>query len=117
MLLAEDSLATRTLEKRILEAASYEVVTAVDGADAFSKLSSREFDAVVSDIEMPNLNGLGLAEKIRQDARYNELPIILVTSLASEDDRQRGAQAGANAYISKGTFEQKALLDALGRLV
>ncbi len=117
VLLAEDSLATRTLEKRILEAAGYQVVTAVDGADAFAKLGSHPFDAVVSDIEMPNLSGLGLAARIRQDARYNELPIILVTSLASEDDRRRGAEAGANAYITKGSFEQKALLDALGRLV
>ena len=117
VLLAEDSLTTRTLEKRILEAAGYEVVTAVDGADALAKLGTRAFDAVVSDIEMPNLSGLGLAQKIREDARYNEMPIILVTSLASEDDRRRGAEAGANAYITKGSFEQKALLDALGRLV
>src|SRR5439155_24080339 len=82
ILLAEDSITTRTQEKRILETAGYEVITAVDGAEAFSKLSTREFDAVVSDVQMPNMDGLGLAARIRQEARYRDLPIILVTSLA-----------------------------------
>lgn len=117
LLLAEDSITTRTQMRRILEGAGYEVVTAVDGADALGKLPTRAFDALVSDIEMPNLDGLQLAARIRQDPRYKELPIILVTSLASEEDRRRGMEAGANAYITKGTFEQSALLEALGRLV
>lgn len=117
ILLAEDSITTRTQEKRILESAGYEVVTAVDGADAFQKLPTREFDAVVTDVEMPNMNGLDLAQRIRQDKKYQEMPIILVTSLASDDDKQRGAEVGANAYITKGTFEQKVLLDTLRRLV
>jgi two-component system chemotaxis sensor kinase CheA len=117
ILLAEDSITTRTQEKRILESAGYEVVTAVDGLDAFHKLSTRDFDGVVSDIQMPNLDGLALTAKIRQDAKYRDLPIILVTSLASDEDRQRGVEVGANAYITKGTFEQKVLLDTLRRLV
>jgi two-component system chemotaxis sensor kinase CheA len=117
VLLAEDSLTTRTQEKRILEGAGYEVVTAVDGADAFSKLGTRPFDVVVSDIEMPHMDGLALTARIRQDPKYRELPILLVTSLASEGDRRRGIEVGANAYITKGTFEQKALLDTLRRLV
>ena len=117
ILLAEDSITTRTQEKRIIESAGYEVVTAVDGMDAMSKLSTQDFDGVVSDVEMPNLDGLGLAARIRQDARYKELPIILVTSLATDADKQRGVEVGANAYITKGTFEQKALIDALRRLV
>ncbi len=117
LLLAEDSITTRTQEKRILESAGYEVVTAVDGADAFDKLGSRLFDAVISDIEMPKVDGLTLTLRIRQDAKYMEMPIILVTSLATDEDRQRGIEAGANAYITKGTFEQKVLLDTLRRLV
>ena len=117
ILLAEDSITTRTQEKRILESAGYEVVTAVDGADAFRKLPTRDFDALVSDIEMPNLTGLDLTEKIRENPRYQELPIILVTSLASDDDKRRGVEVGANAYITKGSFEQKILLDTLRRLV
>jgi two-component system chemotaxis sensor kinase CheA len=117
VLLAEDSITTRTQEKRILESAGYEVVTAVDGVDAFSKLGMRSFDALVSDVEMPNMDGLTLAARIRQDAKYRELPIILVTSLASDADRKRGVEVGANAYITKGTFDQTVLLTTLRRLV
>jgi two-component system chemotaxis sensor kinase CheA len=117
VLLAEDSITTRTQEKRILESAGYEVVTAVDGADAFHKLGTRLFDAVVSDIEMPNMDGLTLAARIRQDVKYQELPIILVTSLASEGDRRRGVEVGANAYLTKGAFDQTVLLNALRRLI
>lgn len=117
LLLAEDSITTRTQEKRILEGAGYEVVTAVDGADAYNKLSTRSFDAVVSDIQMPNMTGLVLTARIRADKKYAELPIILVTSLASEEDQRRGLEAGANAYISKPSFDQRVLLDCLERLI
>ena len=117
ILLVEDSIATRTQEKRILEAAGYEVVTAVDGVDGFNKLQSRAFDAVVSDVQMPNLDGLGLTQRIRQQREYNELPVVLVTTLASDSDRQRGAEAGANAYITKGSFNQEVLLETLQRLI
>lgn len=117
VLLVEDSIATRIQEKRILETAGYQVITAVDGLDGFNKLRSHSVDAVVSDVQMPNLDGLGLTTKIRQYQEYNELPIILVTSLASDEDKRRGAEAGANAYITKGNFNQEALLSTLKRLV
>ena len=117
ILLVEDSIGIRTQEKRILEAAGYEVVTAVDGVEALNKLRSRRFDAVVSDIQMPNLDGLELTNRIRQQSEHSELPIILVTSLASDEDKRRGAEAGANAYITKGTFNQEVLLETLRRLV
>ena len=117
VLLAEDSITTRTQETRILENAGYEVVAAVDGLDAWNKLATRAFDAVVSDVMMPNLGGLGLAERIRREPRYAELPIILVTSMSSDADKQRGLEAGANAYITKPAFDQKILLDCLHRLI
>jgi two-component system chemotaxis sensor kinase CheA len=117
VLLAEDSITTRMQEARILETAGYEVVTAVDGVDAWNKLATRTFDAVVTDVMMPNLSGLGLAEKIRGEARYAELPIILVTSLASDEDKRRGLEAGANAYLTKTAFDQQTLLDCLQRLI
>ncbi|MEB3229903.1 MAG: response regulator, partial [Leptolyngbyaceae bacterium] len=117
VLLVEDSIATRTQEKRILESAGYSVVTAVDGLDGFSKLQMQHFDAVVSDVQMPKLDGLGLTERIRKNREYSELPIILVTTLASDDDRRRGAEAGANAYITKSSFSQDILLDTLERLI
>jgi two-component system, chemotaxis family, sensor kinase CheA len=117
ILLVEDSIATRTQEKRILQSAGYEVVTAVDGLDGWNKLKTRQFDAVVSDIQMPNLDGLGLAAKIREHKEYSELPIILVTSLAKDDDKRRGAEAGANAYITKSSFNQEVLLETIERLI
>jgi two-component system chemotaxis sensor kinase CheA len=117
ILLVEDSITTRTQEKRILESAGYEVVTAVNGVDALQKLSSRGFDAVISDVEMPHMDGLTLSERIRREPKYSELPIILVTSLASEEDKRRGVEVGANAYIAKPTFDQGLLLDTLRRLI
>jgi len=117
LLLVEDSIATRTQEKRILESAGYEVVTAVDGLDGWNKLKTREFDAIISDIQMPNLDGLGLTQRIRSQPQYAELPIVLVTSLATEDDRRRGAEAGANAYITKNSFDREMLVETLRRLV
>jgi two-component system chemotaxis sensor kinase CheA len=117
ILLVEDSITTRTQEKRILESAGYDVVAAVNGVDALQKLASRAFDAVVSDIEMPSMDGLTLTERIRREPKYNELPIILVTSLASEEDKRRGIEVGANAYIAKPTFDQGLLLDTLRRFI
>lgn len=117
ILLAEDSIITRTQEARILENAGYEVVTAADGLEAWNKLAIRAFDAVVTDVMMPNLDGLGLAERIRREPRYAELPIILVTSLASDEDKRRGLEAGANAYLTKPAFDQRILLDCLERLI
>jgi two-component system chemotaxis sensor kinase CheA len=117
ILMAEDSMTTRIQMKRILEGAGYEVVAAMDGMDAFTKLGVRPFDALVSDILMPNMDGLTLTAKVRQDKKYKELPIILVTSLASEEDKRKGVEAGANAYITKPAFDQKMLLDTLRRLI
>jgi two-component system chemotaxis sensor kinase CheA len=117
ILLAEDSITTRAQEVRILEGAGYEVVAATDGLDAYGKLGTRHFDAVVSDINMPRLDGLQLAEKIRAIPEYADLPVILVTSLASDEDKRRGLEIGANAYITKPEFDQSILLDCLERLV
>jgi two-component system chemotaxis sensor kinase CheA len=117
LLVAEDSITVRTQMKRILEGAGYEVTVAVDGLDAFNKLGICPYDALVSDIMMPNMTGLTLTEKIRQNKKYQEMPVILVTSLASEEDRKRGSEAGANAYITKSSFDQRVLLDTLRRLI
>jgi two-component system, chemotaxis family, sensor kinase CheA len=117
LLLVEDSIIIRTQMKRLLEGAGYEVTIAVDGVDGFNKLRSGQFDAIVSDVEMPNLSGLQLTEKIRKHQEYRELPILLVTTLASAEDKRRGAAAGANAYLTKGNFDQKVLIETLKRLI
>jgi two-component system chemotaxis sensor kinase CheA len=117
VLLVEDSALIRAMEKRILEDGGYEVVTAVDGVDALNALGRRPFAAVVSDIVMPNMDGLALTVHIRAESRYKELPVILVTTLASDEDKRRGLDAGANAYIPKLSFDQRVLLDTLKRLI
>lgn len=117
ILLVEDSIPIRTQMKRILERAGYEVTAAVDGEDGFNKLRAGTFNAVVSDVQMPNLDGLELVTKMRHSPEYKNLPVILVTTLASEEDKRQGVQAGANAYITKGDFEQGVLLDTLRRLI
>ena len=117
ILLAEDSALVRAMEKRILEDAGYEVVATVDGMDALNALGNRPFAAVVSDINMPNMDGLTLAARIRQEPRYRDLPIILVSSLDSDEDKRRGLEAGANAYIPKPSFDQRVLLETLKRLI
>jgi two-component system chemotaxis sensor kinase CheA len=117
VLLVEDSIPIRTQVRRILERAGYTVTAAVDGLDGFAKLQEGNFDAVVSDVEMPNLDGLGLTARIRQQAEYEDLPIILVTTLAKDEDKRRGADAGANAYITKGDFDQSLLINTLRRLI
>jgi two-component system, chemotaxis family, sensor kinase CheA len=117
ILLCDDSIPIRTQLQRILEGYGYDVTPAIDGKDGFEKLQMGHFDAVVSDVQMPNLDGLGLTAKIRQMPEYEELPVILVTTLASEEDKRLGTQAGANAYITKGDFDQRVLLDILRRLI
>jgi two-component system chemotaxis sensor kinase CheA len=117
ILVAEDSITSRTLLKNILEAADFTVETAVDGVDAYTRLRGGEFDLVVSDVDMPRLNGLGLTAKIRADKRLAGLPVVLVTSLDSRADRERGIAVGANAYIVKRSFEQSNLLEVIRRLL
>jgi two-component system chemotaxis sensor kinase CheA len=117
ILLADDSITTRTLEKNILQAAGYEVRVAVDGVDAWTSLQADGADLVVSDIQMPRMDGFDLTAKIRSDERFKHLPVVLVTSLESAADRERGIEVGADAYIGKSGFDQEQLLDVIRRLI
>jgi two-component system chemotaxis sensor kinase CheA len=117
VLLAEDSITSRLLLKGILESAGCEVTAVADGLEAFTALRSQPFDLLVSDIEMPRLDGFGLTARIRADRQLAELPVILVTALSRREDRERGIDVGANAYIAKASFDQRGLLDAVRRLV
>ena len=117
ILIVEDSVTSRMLLKNILESSGYRVVTAIDGIDGYTKLKEGSFDAVVSDIEMPRLNGFELTEKIRKDNENKEIPIVLVTSLSKREDREKGIDVGANAYIIKSSFDHSNLLEILDRLM
>jgi two-component system chemotaxis sensor kinase CheA len=117
ILYAEDSVTTRTQVKRILEKEGFEVVAAVDGLDAYEKLANQHFDGIVSDIDMPNMDGLTLTAKIRADSRYQDVPIVLISAKDKPEDKHRGLEVGATAYISKGAFNQTVLIETLKRLI
>ena len=117
VLIVEDSLVVRELQRNILEAAGYDVDTAVDGEDALTLLSQKPVDCVVTDIEMPRMNGFDLTSAIRKKDELKDTPVIMVTSLSNESDKKRGIEVGADAYVIKGSFDQKNLLTTIERLV
>ena len=117
ILVVDDSLTSRTLERNVLSSAGYEVITAVDGEEGWSTLRREQVDLVVTDIEMPRLDGIQLTKRIRGDAKLKALPIILVTSMDRPEDLAAGSAAGADEYIVKGRFDQRKLLDSVARLL
>jgi two-component system chemotaxis sensor kinase CheA len=117
ILVVDDSITTRTLERSILEAAGYEVITAVDGSDGWRVLQEQGCDLVVADIEMPRMDGFALCEAIRASRRFARVPIVLVTALEHDEDRARGLEVGADAYIGKSSFDQQNLLDTIRQLL
>jgi two-component system chemotaxis sensor kinase CheA len=117
ILVAEDSITARILLKNILETAGYNVKTAVDGADALALVKSEVFDVVVTDVDMPRMNGFELTSKIRADKKLSETPVVIVTAMESREHRERGIEVGANAYIVKSSFDQSNLLDVISRLI
>jgi len=117
ILVVEDSITSRVLLKNVLEGAGFAVQTAVDGAQAWKLLQKESFDLIVSDVEMPEMDGIALTKKIRKDQKLKNMPLILLTSLGSKEDQKRGLEAGANAYFIKSSFEQKSLLDLIKTLI
>jgi two-component system chemotaxis sensor kinase CheA len=117
VLIAEDSITSRTLLKNILETAGYATRTAVDGLDALALLRAERIDLVVSDVDMPRMNGFDLTARIRASKDFSDIPVVLVTSLDSREDRERGIEAGASAYIVKSSFDQSNLLEVIKRLI
>ena len=117
ILVVDDSVTIRTFEKALLEAAGYDVTAASDGLEAWNLLQKQAPDLIVSDVEMPNMTGFELTEKVRGDQRLKGMPLILVTTLSSDEDRKRGIDAGADAYVIKGSAEQDHLLETVRRLI
>lgn len=117
VLVVEDSVTSRTLLKNILEAAGFSVKTAVDGLDALATLRTEPFDLVVSDIDMPRMDGLALTSKIRGEEALARIPVVLVTASETRETRERGIEAGANAYVVKSRFDQGNLVEIARRLV
>jgi two-component system, chemotaxis family, sensor kinase CheA len=117
VLVVDDSITTRTLEKNILETAGLDVRVAVDGVEAWEMLTHHEFDVIISDVEMPNMNGLELTQRIRDSVQHRHIPVILLTSLSKPEQREAGLRAGANAYLVKSRFDQGELLQMIQSVV
>jgi two-component system chemotaxis sensor kinase CheA len=117
ILVADDSITSRTMIKNILETAGYQVLTAVDGTDAYTKARTEKFDLIVSDVDMPRMNGFELIEKIKRDKKLIDIPVVLITALGSKEDREHGIDVGADAYIIKNNFDQFNLLEIIRKLI
>lgn len=117
VLVVDDSITTRTLEKNILETAGFDVQVAVDGVEAWQLLQHEDFDLVISDIEMPRMNGLDLTARIKSSLDLSQMPVVLLTSLNKPEQREAGLRAGADAYLVKSRFDQAELLQTIQALI
>jgi chemotaxis protein histidine kinase CheA/CheY-like chemotaxis protein len=117
VLVVEDSVGVRELERVILEGAGYDVVTAVDGLDGAARLKGDPADLVVSDVEMPGMDGFTLTRTIRRTRGWEQVPVVIMTSRGSEDDQRAGLDAGASAYLLKTEFDQNQLVETVRRLI
>jgi CheY-like chemotaxis protein len=117
VLVVEDSVGVRELERVILEGAGYVVETAVDGLDGASRLRDEPADLVLSDVEMPGMDGFDLTRTIRRTPGWENVPVIIMTSRGEDTARQAGLDAGASAYLLKTEFDQEQLVSTVRRLV
>ena len=117
VLVVDDSLTVREVERKLLANRGYEVEVAIDGAAGWNTLSSGRFDLVISDVDMPRMNGIELVKRIRADARYKNLPVMIVSYKDREEDRLKGLDAGANYYLAKSSFHDESLLVAVVELI
>jgi len=117
VMVVEDSIGVRELQRVILEGAGYDVVTAVDGTDGVARLSGDPVDLVLSDVEMPGMDGFTLTRTIRRTRGWESVPVVIMTSRGDEADKRAGLDAGANAYLLKSEFDQTQLVDTVRRLV
>jgi CheY-like chemotaxis protein len=117
ILVVDDALTVRELQRTILERAGYEVLVAVDGLDALDQLEREKVDLILTDVEMPQLDGLSLCRQLRANATTANLPIVILTSRGGDDDRREGLDAGADAYIVKAAFDEAALRNVVSSLL
>jgi len=117
ILVVEDVFSTRELERSILENHGYLVDTAVDGLDALNQISRNSYDLILSDIEMPRMDGFELCQILKKSEAHKDIPFVILTSFQREEDRKRGMEVGASAYLVKGAFDQIHLLETIDRLI
>jgi CheY-like chemotaxis protein len=117
VLVVEDSVGVRELERAVLEAAGYVVETAVDGLDGAGRLTGQPADLVLTDVEMPGMDGFTLTRTLRRTPGWEQVPVVIMTSCGDEADQRAGLEAGASAYLLKQEFDQSSLVGTVRRLV
>ncbi len=117
ILVVDDSLTVREVERRLLENAGYDVTTAVDGVDGWNIMTAHSFDLLISDVDMPRMNGIELVRTVKADPLLKDVPVMIVSYKDREEDRLRGLEAGANYYLTKGSFHDESLLTAVLDLI
>jgi two-component system sensor histidine kinase and response regulator WspE len=117
ILVVDDSLTVRQVERKLLESRGYQVTVAVDGVDGWNTLQSGQFDLMVTDVDMPRMNGIELVRQVKASAAWHALPILIVSYKDREEDRMAGLEAGANYYLTKSSFHDERLLGAVRELI
>lgn len=117
VLVVDDSLTVRELQRKLLGNRGYDVAVAVDGMDGWNALRGEDFDLLITDIDMPRMDGIELVTLVRRDQRLQSLPVMVVSYKDREEDRRRGLDAGADYYLAKASFHDDALLDAVVELI
>src|SRR5262249_37741057 len=117
ILVVDDSITVRELERQLLESRGYAVDTAVDGVDGWNAVRSGHYDLVVSDIDMPRMDGIALVRHIKEDARLRSIPVVVVSYKDREEDRIKGLDAGANSYLTKSSFHDQTFLSTIADLI
>jgi len=117
ILVVDDSLTVRELERKLLANAGYEVEVAVDGMDGWNAVRTQPYDLVVTDIDMPRMDGIDLVRLIKKDPRLKSLPVMIVSYKDRPEDRDRGLEAGADYYLTKGSFHDETLMNAVTDLI
>ena len=117
ILVVDDSITVRELERQLLQSRGYEVDVAVDGMDGWNAFRSTPYDLVVSDVDMPRMDGIGLVTLIKTDAHRSHVPVVIVSYKDREEDRLRGLDAGANRYLTKSSFQDDTFLETIVDLI
>ncbi len=117
VLVVDDSITVREVERQLLLHKGYEVAVAVDGVDGWNKVRADEYDLLVSDIDMPRMNGLQLVQAVRADDRLRDLPVIIVSYKERQEDRLRGLEVGANSYLTKSSFHDNRFMETVVDLI
>ncbi len=117
VLVVDDSLTVRELERKLLDHRGYSVDVAIDGMDGWNAVRTGNYDLVIADVDMPRMDGIELVSLIKKDARLSTTPVMIVSYKDREEDRQRGLQAGASYYLTKSSFHDETLLEAVADLI